>query len=128
MNQDLLALTDASRAALFDLLGAPALLLPHGDGEPIDMGDIGISELPDGIVQARYGQDYERVIEAALRRVRLVAHLVDKDDVLEVTAGQQLGSWRVLGIERQDDAIVTVRARVTTPRGATAPGAKVVRR
>lgn len=128
MNQDLQALHDAARAELFDLIGAPSQLLPHGDGEPIDLGDVGISELPDGIVQARYGDDHERVIEASLRRARLGAYLVDKDDVLVVTAGQQCGSWRVLGIERQDDVIVTVRARIATSRGSTAPGAKVVRR
>jgi hypothetical protein len=78
-----------------------------------------VRELGQARVQAQYGRDDVRVADADLAAS---TPRPAKDDTLELLEGPQLGTWTVLGVERADAAVVSIRLRKSTPVSASAPG------
>jgi hypothetical protein len=78
-----------------------------------------VRELGQARVQAQYGRDDVRVADADLAAS---TPRPAKDDTLELLEGPQLGTWTVLGVERADAAVVSIRIRQSTRVSASAPG------
>lgn len=127
MNPDLINAVSAAQTHHLDALAWPAILQPKG-GEPIDCGPVGATELPDGLVQARYGADYGRVCDATVQVAALRGYVPGKNDEVIWESGCQAGVWKVLGTERQDDAVIILRVRRTDRHDGAAAGIRQVRR
>lgn len=126
MNADLLAVLDGAATATMAVLGEAATY-DYATGAAPTAVQVAVSELPGGLVQARYGQDRQRVADITIRLAALPSEAKEGHKI-KITDGSAAGLWTVLGVERRDAVVVVVRAR-RADRVNTAPsGVREVQR